>query len=204
MPEGLPERPPSPGCELALRWRHCQTTDVLIMNALERQSSTKPNALQKQLSKLDGLPESLRPGVISFLLGQVVPMVGAAGLKFDEVTTERVAVSLKSRRRVQNHIKGVHAAAMALLAETATGFCVGMNLPDDKLPLIKSMHIDYLKRAQGSMRAVASLSEAQRQQIRTLEKGEVCVPVTITDDSGQSPIEASMTWAWVPKVRKPR
>jgi len=103
---------------------------------------------------------------------------------------------------VQNHIHGVHAAAMALLAETATGFCVGMNLPDDKLPLIKSLKVSYLKRAVGGMRAVAELRPEQVQQILTQDKGEVTVPVRISDESGQEPIQAEMVWAWVPKQRK--
>ncbi len=128
-------------------------------------------------------------------------MVGAAGLSFEELSAERVVVSIRSRRNVQNHIAGVHAAAMALLAETATGFCVGMSVPDDKLPLIKSMHVDYQRRAQGGLRAVAQLTAEQREQILTLEKGEVRVAVTVTDESGREPIAAEMIWAWVPKKR---
>lgn len=161
-----------------------------------------PNQLSRQLSKVSGLPAGLRQTLVSFLLGQIVPMVGSAKLHFEEVSSQRVVVHIRNKRRVQNHIKGVHAAAMALLAETATGFCVGMNLPDDKLPLIKTLHVDYLKRAQGDMKAVAQLTPAQVQQILTLDKGEVTVPVTITDESGQEPITAQMVWAWVPKVRK--
>lgn len=84
-------------------------------------------------------------------------------------------VSIRNRRPVQNHINGVHAAAMALLAETATGFVVGMNLPDDKLPLIKSLKVDYLKRTKGDMRAVATLTPEQVQLVRTTPKGEVLV-----------------------------
>ena len=41
------------------------------------------------------------------------------------------------------------------MASAATGFAVGMNLPDDKLPLIKTMKVDYVKRSQGDMKAVA-------------------------------------------------
>jgi acyl-coenzyme A thioesterase PaaI-like protein len=164
--------------------------------------STRPNQLNRQLAKFSGLPASLRPSLVSFLLGRVVPLVGTAGLHFEEITPQRVVVSLRNRRKVQNHIQGVHAAAMALLAETATGFCVGMNLPDDKLPLIKTLHVDYLKRAQGGMRAVAELRPEQIEQILTLEKGDVTVPVTITDESGQEPISCEMVWAWVPKQRK--
>ena len=165
-------------------------------------TTPRPNQLARQLAKFSGLPDALRPGLVSFLLGNIVPMVGSARLRFEEVSTDCVVVTIRNRRRVQNHIKGVHAAAMALLAETATGFCVGMNLPDDKLPLIKTLKVDYLKRAQGDMKAVARLRPEQIQQILTVEKGEVTVPVTITDESGQEPIACEMVWAWVPKQRK--
>ncbi|HRH16061.1 MAG TPA: DUF4442 domain-containing protein [Aquabacterium sp.] len=164
-------------------------------------TSPRPNQLSRQLARFSGLPAVLRPGLTSFLLGQVVPMVGTARLHFEEVSSQRVVVTIRNRRKVQNHIKGVHAAAMALLAETATGFCVGMNLPDDKLPLIKTLHVDYLKRAQGDMKAVAQLSPEQIRMILTEDKGEVTVPVSITDESGQSPISCQMVWAWVPKKR---
>lgn len=35
---------------------------------------------------------------------------------------------------MQNRIGGVHATVMALIAETASGFVLVMNLPDDKRP----------------------------------------------------------------------
>ncbi len=165
-------------------------------------SNRRPNQLAQRVATMKKVPAPLQPWLISKLLGSVVPLVGTAGLRFDEITPERVVVSIRNRKPVQNHIKGVHAAAMALLAETATGFCVGMNLPDDKLPLIKTLKVDYLKRASGDMRAVAQLRPEQIQQILTQDKGEVTVPVTITDSSGQAPIACEMIWAWVPKARK--
>ncbi len=162
----------------------------------------KPNQLARTVATFQRLPSGLRPWAISLALGRVVPFVGTSGLRYEEITPQRVVVRIRNQRKVQNHIKGVHAAAMALLAETATGFCVGMNLPDDKLPLIKTMKIDYVRRSQGDMVATAQLRPEQVQQILTQEKGEVTVPVTITDAAGQQPIEAEMVWAWVPKVRK--
>ncbi len=162
---------------------------------------SKPNQLARTVAKLERVPAGLRPWLTSLLLGKLVPFVGTAGLRFDEITPARVVVSIRNRKAVQNHIKGVHAAGMALLAETATGFCVGMNVPDDKLPLIKTMKVDYLKRSVGDMKAVVQLRSDQIQQIRTQDKGEVTVPVTITDESGQEPIQCEMIWAWVPKKR---
>ena len=157
------------------------------------------NNLMRVIGKLDFLPPNLRTTVISKIFGRVVPLVGTAGLRYEELTPERVVVSIRNRRPVQNHINGVHAAAMALLAETATGFVVGMNLPDDKLPLIKTLKVDYLKRTKGDMRAVATLTPEQVKLVRTTPKGEVLVPVVVTDESGQEPIRCEMLWAWVPK-----
>jgi acyl-coenzyme A thioesterase PaaI-like protein len=163
---------------------------------------SQPNQLARTVARLDALPVGLRVWLRSWMLGKLVPLVGTAGLRFDEIGTSQVVVSIRNRRPVQNHIKGVHAASMALLAETATGFCVGMNLPDDKLPLIKTLKVDYHKRAVGAMKAVACLRPEQVQAILTQDKGEVTVPVTITDESGQEPIQCEMVWAWVPKQRK--
>lgn len=157
------------------------------------------NNLIRVVSKFEFLPPNLRSTVVSKVFGRVVPLVGTTGLRYEELTPERVVVSIRNRRPVQNHINGIHAAAMALLAETATGFAVGMNLPDDKLPLIKSLKVDYQKRSKGDMRAVATLTPEQVQLIRSTPKGEVLVPVVVTDESGQEPVQCEMVWAWVPK-----
>lgn len=165
---------------------------------------SKPNRLMKMVNATSRLPAGIRTTILSTAFGKVVPMVGTAGIRYDEISLNQVTCTIKNRRPMQNHIGSVHAVAMALLAETATGFVVGANLPDDKLPLIKSMTIDYKKLAKGDMKAVATLTDAQREQILTQPKGEVLVPVVITDASGNSPVEASMLWAWVSKKREPK
>ncbi|MDN0082021.1 DUF4442 domain-containing protein [Crenobacter sp. SG2305] len=151
--------------------------------------------------KANNLPEGLRSFVLSKMFGRVVPFLSTAGVRFENVAQERLVVSIRNQRKVQNHIKGVHAAAMALLAETATGFVVGLNVPDDKLMLLKSMKVDYLKRAQGNMRAVATLTPEQISSFHRVDKGDVTVAVSVTDDSGQEPIRCEMIWAWIPKKR---
>ncbi|WP_293762542.1 DUF4442 domain-containing protein [uncultured Aquitalea sp.] len=151
--------------------------------------------------KAGRLPVGLRSTVLSLLFGKLVPFLSTAGLRFEQVGHEQLTVSIRNRRKVQNHIKGVHAAAMALLAETATGFVVGMNVPDDKLMLLKSMKVNYTKRSQGNMRAVARLTPEQIQLMHDTEKGDVLVEVTVTDESGESPVQCEMVWAWIPKKR---
>ena len=159
------------------------------------------NQLQRVVESSKWLPANVRATVVSKILGKVVPYVGTSGLLYEEISSERVIVSIRNQHKVQNHIKNVHAAAMALLAETATGFVVGINLPDDKLPLIKSLKVDFYKRTQGDMRAVATLTPEDVARIATEPKGELWVPVTVTDESGNEPIKCEMLWAWVPKAK---
>lgn len=160
-----------------------------------------PNKMSRIAAKTAGFPQGLRSFILTRLFGRIVPFLATASVQFEEVSPARLVVSIKNRRKVQNHIKGVHAAAMALLAETSTGFVMGMNVPDDKLLLLKSMHVDYQKRAQGDLRAVATLSPDQIDLLHDTEKGNFSVSVEISDQSGEAPIQCQMVWAWLPKKR---
>ncbi len=155
------------------------------------------NRLAKTVQKLEKYPKF----ALSYAIGRTVKFVGTSGVQFEEMTTDRVIVTLKNKKKVRNHIGQIHAAAMVLLAETATGMVVGMNLPDDKIPLIKSLKTNFVRRSKGAMRAEAWLDETQKQRILTEEKGDVLVNVKVTDESGESPIECEMLWAWIPKRR---
>lgn len=157
------------------------------------------NRLSRSVAKIDGLPSALRTPARSLILGRIVKFVGTAGLSIEELTDSRAVVFVKNRPRVQNHIGGIHAAAMALIAETATGFVVGMNVPDAAVPVIKTMHIDFVRRAKGSLRAVAELDESQRQLILGTERGDVTPKITVTDEEGNEPMKCTMVWAWTPK-----
>lgn len=165
----------------------------------------KANRLARSMSSLELVPSFARSWVRSRVLGRAVPFTGTAGLEFTVMTPERVEIAVANHRRVQNHIHGVHAAAMALLAETATGMVVGMNVRDDCLPLAKQLKVEFKKRAQGALRAVAVLSDSQRVLMQQKDKGEVTVAVQVFDESGAEPIECEFIWAWIPSgPRKPK
>ena len=157
------------------------------------------NRLARTLSKLDALPAALRPLARNAVLRRAVPFTGTARLDFMRLDTQVAEIAIANRRPVQNHIGSVHAAAMGLLAETATGMVVGMNVRDDCLPLCKSMQVAFRKRATGALKARAVLTEQQRQLMQAEPKGEVTVQVTVTDEAGLNPVECEFVWAWVPK-----
>lgn len=163
---------------------------------------SKPNQLNRVIAKLDFLPDGLQANAVSRLFGAMVKFFGTAGIRIKEYQPNKVVMVMKNRRKVQNHLGTVHAAAMSLLAESATGFTLGLNLPDDKLPLMKEMKFQYVKRAaKGELVAVAELTDEQIAKIQQEDKGEVNVKVTITDVKGVEPVLCDMTWAWIPKRR---
>ena len=157
------------------------------------------NRLSRTIHKIEQVAGPFRSSAVTLVLGRTVKFVGTAGLRVEELSDERAVVSVQNRKKVQNHIGGVHACAMALIAESATGFVVGMNVPDSAVPVIKSIKIQYVKRATGGLRAEATLTEEQRRSIATEAKGDVLVQCRVTDDAGVEPIVCEMTWAWTPK-----
>jgi acyl-coenzyme A thioesterase PaaI-like protein len=159
------------------------------------------NRMARLLAKLERLPAPLRTTARSLLMGHMVRFVGTAGLCIEELSRSRAVVFVRNRKPVHNHIGTVHAAVMALIAETASGFVVGMNVPDDRVPVIKSMRIDYVKRASGALRAVAELSPQQIEAIVSTDKGEVAPRLVVTDQDGNQPVVCEMVWAWRPKRR---
>ncbi len=161
----------------------------------------KPNQLNSIVSKINLLPQFARSAALSTFFGKMVKYTGTTGIKIEELTEQRAVISVKNKKSVQNHIGSVHAVASVLIAESATGYLVGMNIPDTAVPVIKTIRADYVKRAKGDMRAEAHLSAEQINAMHTQEKGETIVPVTVTDGEGKEPILMEMTWAWTPKKR---
>ncbi|MCH8498332.1 MAG: DUF4442 domain-containing protein [Marinobacter sp.] len=159
------------------------------------------NRLHGIVQRLNQLPDFARSRALSLFFGKAVPFTGTTGIRIEHLDENRCVISLANKRRVQNHIGGVHAVASLLLAESATGFLVGLNVPDDKVPVIKTVGAEYTRRAKGDMTVEAVLTPEQQQQMKAEPKGATAVAVTIRDSEGQEPIEIEMIWAWTPKRR---
>ncbi|MBK6361610.1 MAG: DUF4442 domain-containing protein [Comamonadaceae bacterium] len=164
----------------------------------------QPNRMQRQLERLSEVPGFLRPWVRNLVLRRAVPFTGTAGLDFVEMSPQRVEVAIANERPVQNHLQGVHASAMNLLAETATGMVVGMNVRDDCVPVAKELKMAFRKRATGALRAVAVLTPEQRATLQASDKGELNVSVVVTDEAGVNPVECEFIWAWIPSGPRTR
>ncbi len=70
---------------------------------------------------------------------------------FEELTPGYARVSMKLRRRVQNHIQSVHAIAMCNLAELGAGTMMEASLSKNMRWLPRGMSVQYLKVARTNL-----------------------------------------------------
>lgn len=82
--------------------------------------------------------------LLNVVLSQAVPFNKPHGLLIKEMYDDGFRILLPFKRRNLNHIKGIHACALATLAEFASGLTLMMNLASDEYRLImKSMSMTY-------------------------------------------------------------
>lgn len=185
--------------------RKLKTDACYDINNKNSNNPLKPvsNQFTKLLAITKYLPAGVRATVLSKTFGKVVPFVGTTGVYYETVEPNKVVVSLNNNKAVQNHIGSVHAVAVTLLAETATGFILGVNLPSDRVLLIKSYSVNFYRPLKkGQVAAIATLTDEQRLTILNTPKGEMVIPCVIQDresDSERDSIVVEMTWAWIPK-----
>ena len=160
------------------------------------------NKLNRSLKKAEILPPSLRPWLKSKLIGYTVPFVGTAGVVFSKTTPEEWHASLQNKRKIRNHLKQVHASAMVLVAEVTAVLLMASNLPDDRIPLVKKVEADFVRRSSGGIKVKCLLTPEEREKILSEEKGELVIDVIITDETDEQPVLAKITRAWVPKEKR--
>jgi acyl-coenzyme A thioesterase PaaI-like protein len=148
------------------------------------------------------VPPATRAPLITRAIGTVIPFVDTAGCFIEAYTPTRVAVRLDNRTAVQNHLGGLHAAALALLAETASGLVVAINVPDGSAPLLRTMDVSFERYAREAVVAEATLSADASDQIQSRPVGQMDVDVTLTAPGADETLVASeLKWAWLPEEK---
>jgi acyl-coenzyme A thioesterase PaaI-like protein len=148
------------------------------------------------------VPPRLRRPLVTRAVGEVIPFVDTAGCFVEAYTPRRVAVRLDNERAVQNHLGGLHAAALALLAETASGLVVALNVPDGSSPLLRTMDLAFDQFARRAVQAEATLTDEEGTQIESRPLGQIEVDVTLTaPDDDTTLVSGPLTWAWLPEGR---
>lgn len=138
-----------------------------------------------------------------WLFGRVVcwraPYFGTIAPRFHVVEPGRCEVTIRDRRRVHNHLGTVHAIALCNLAELAGGVMMEAGTPRGMRWIPKGMAVEYLKKAKGTMRAVATPAAA----IEVRDSGyDVPVDVEVRDPE-DTPVFRARIAMWVSPRRRP-
>lgn len=91
---------------------------------------------------------------------------------------------IKDRRSVRNHIGSIHAGAMCTLSELTGGLAVDATLPPHLRWIPKSMSVEYVKKARGTIKGICEFNPD------ILVPGDVSLPLEIQDESGDVVLKA--------------
>lgn len=127
------------------------------------------------------------------------PYFATIAPRFLALAPGRCEIEIRDRRRVHNHLGSVHAIALCNLAELAAGVMTDATIPSTMRWIPKRMTVDYLKKATGTMHAIAT---PDIDVVEVANAYEWPVTVLVTDQSGEAVFRARITM-WV-SPRPPR
>ena len=102
---------------------------------------------------LSGLPGG--GFVFTCLVRLMVPYTGSVWPRFEVLELGYARVSIRQRRRLEQHLGSIHAIALANVAECASGAAMLTALPPGYRGIVTRMQIEYFKKARGVVTAEA-------------------------------------------------
>jgi acyl-coenzyme A thioesterase PaaI-like protein len=126
------------------------------------------------------------------------PYFAGISPRIESLEPGRGVASIAHRRRVTNHIGTVHAIALCNLAEFIGGLACEASIPPSMRWIPRGMAVRYLKKAVGTMRAVATPAFAPH----VADEGyELPFEVVVEDPQGDAVLRAVIAM-WI-SPRKP-
>ena len=133
--------------------------------------------------------------VFGFLLGRMVPYSGTIKPEVVELEAGRAVVRVRDRRRVRNHLRSIHAIALANLGELTSGLAMTTALGPELRAIVTHLEIEYLKKARGTLTATG-LGQPPSE---VGEPVDVIVTADIKDSDGDDVARVRVTWRIGPR-----
>lgn len=130
------------------------------------------------------------------------PYFGSIKPRMTVLEPNRAEATIKHRRSVTNHLGTVHAIALCNLAEFTGGLMTDASIPASMRWIPKGMTVEYLKKAVGTQRGVATPEFPPRE---ATEGYELPVNIVVTDPQGDAVFKARISmWVSPKPARDPR
>lgn len=134
--------------------------------------------------------------LFSFILARAVPYTGTLRAQVLALSSGYACVALNDRRRVRNHLRSVHALALANLGEFASALSMMSDAPRGLRMIVTQLSIDYVKKARGRL-----IAEGRSQLPAVLAtETEQLVYADIRDASGELVARVTVKWLLRPRA----
>lgn len=150
----------------------------------------KPNRILALWQKLSPLPGGKL--LFSKVVANKAPYFKTIDPRFTVLEPGRCEITAKKRRAVHNHIGTFHAIAVCNMAEVAMGILAEAMTPATHRWIPKTMTVNYLKKAETDLRAVATWPL----DVVFTAAQDFAIPVEVFDTRGQLVFTASIT-CWI-------
>lgn len=141
------------------------------------------NPLRTLWDRLSAVPGGRT--VFSLLVGRAAPYTGTIRAKVVTLRQGHAEVVMKDRPSVRNHLRSVHAVALANLCELTGNVALAYSLPDDARFIVAGMRLEYVKKARGPITGTSDCPVPE-----TAEKRNWEVPVVLRDAQGDVVVRA--------------
>lgn len=138
--------------------------------------------------------------LLNVVLSRIIPFNRPHGFVIEEITDEYLRTTAPYKRNNHNHLRGIHACAIATIAEFSGGYLLLSRLDPRRYRLIMSrIEVDYLYQAKERIVSESHLPEARLLQeiIEPLKQQEaitIRMESRIADITGNQVAVAFTTW----------
>jgi acyl-coenzyme A thioesterase PaaI-like protein len=119
----------------------------------------------------------------------VIPYSGTVHPRILELAPGRAVVAIRDRRRVRNHLRSVHAVALANVLEMSTGLAMTFGMPEEARAIMVRLEVEYLKKARGRLVATATCTPPATNEVQ-----DVRVTSEVRDEAGDVVARGFGTW----------
>jgi acyl-coenzyme A thioesterase PaaI-like protein len=144
------------------------------------------SSIYPQFLKLNRLPGG--KFLFSKAIGFVAPFFGKIKPKVIDLRPGYCEVEMKDRWGVRNHIGTVNAGALCSLAELTGGMALDSLVPNELRWIPRTMTVYYIQKATGTLSATSRLSA------KTLQAGDIIVPISVRNQAGHEVFTADITF----------
>ncbi len=150
------------------------------------------NFIREAWDRLHRLPGGKR--IFTELVGRAAPYTGSIGASVKALSVGHSEVSLRDRPKLRNHLRCVHAIALANLAELTGNVAVAYSLPTDARFIVAGFDIEYVKKARGTITGLCDCPS-----IPSSARKEYPVEVRMVDEKGELVARATLRTLIGPK-----